>query len=137
MINKTINWNHYPNSVKTALKFLVTGWLIHLVFYFQFLATDQLTRNDYLMVGVGAAICYFVAGINKWARSLCIFFNIGIIAIYLVLLVFSQAGFGRHLLEGLVVITFGLSTFFLVQKETSAFFKEYNRPPQSEEPADP
>lgn len=127
MINTTIKLNEYPLKVKLAILFLFLGWGLHFIFYFKFLAMEQLTRNDYLMIAVGITICYFVACINKWARQLCIFFNFGIIAIYTLILLFGKSGFDLQVLKGMIVLFFVVSTILLFQRETSDYFKTFNK----------
>ena len=127
MINTNIKLNEYPLKVKLAILFLLLGWGLHFIFYFKYLAMDQLTRNDYLMIGVGVSICYFVACINKWARQLSIFFNFGIIAIYVLLLIYGKSGFDLQVLKGMIVLFLGISTILLFHHETRDYFKAFNK----------
>ncbi len=69
MFNWEIKFDTYPTFVKLAIVSLALGWLVHLVFYYKFFTGDTLVRNDYLMFTVGIAICFFIAGINKWAQT--------------------------------------------------------------------
>lgn len=128
-INTTINLKEYPLSVKLAILFLALGWGLHYLFYFKFLMYDEPVRNLYLQVGLGIAICYFVASINRWAKAMCIFFNLGIIIIYLVL-------FANYVLidkPALSVFTvtiallFCLSTYYLLIRKTREFFSLYGQ----------
>ena len=134
LFNKDINFKQYPQSVQVAIVSLVLGWALHLYYYFTVVAGSEMARNDYLMIGVGAAICFFVAAINRWARMMCIFFNLGIIFMYLALTLMQQTGFGLRVLSGAVVGLFCVSTYYLLRKETSDFFKRYNRPAEQDEP---
>lgn len=138
MINTVISFKEYPTSVKRAILFLAIGWILHYVYYFGFLPGGELTRIDYLQLGVGVAICYFVASINKWARALCIFFNIGIMVLYLIpFAVHIQKGnIALYLFTALVIFLFGLSTYYLSRKETTQYFKEYNKPDEESETSD-
>ena len=142
MINKAIRLKAYPSGIKWALLFLVLGWLLHFLVYFKFLSEGESQRNVVLMVSVGVGICYFVAGINRWARALCLFFNVGIIGMYVLLgLVYLQQGEKDLVgLAAMIVVTFSLSTYFLISKESAEFFKSYNQvetdagaPPQAED----
>jgi hypothetical protein len=85
-------------------------------------------RNIYLMVGIGIAICYFTATINRWARAMCLFFNLGIIVLYFVLTLafvnsgkMAQAGF-----TALVVAAFVAASVLLFLPKTRDFFKSFN-----------
>ena len=75
-------WDSMPLVVKKAIIFLLVGWAAHYVFYFGLIAEDQPERVTYLQLGVGIGICYCVATIRKWARRLCIFFNIVMVPMY-------------------------------------------------------
>jgi hypothetical protein len=128
MFNLAIKFNHYPAIVKWALLFLVLGWALHLGFYFKFMEGQISERNAYLMVGIGIAICYFTAAINRWARAMCLFFNLGIIVLYLVLTLafvnsgkMAQAGF-----TSLVVAAFIAASVLLFLPKTRDFFKSFN-----------
>lgn len=87
-------------------------------------AQEMPLKTTYLQLGVGIGICYFVAAIKRWARMLCLFFNIGIIALYgLYCLAFFQSSqYNSMLLTGLIVILFLIATYFLLKKETAQFF---------------
>ncbi len=126
MFNTTIKFGTYPPAVKKAIACLSLGWLAHLIFYFNFFTGEVLVRNDYLMAGIGIAICYFVAAVNPWARALSIFFNIGILVIYLVLLAFQDVGFKLQVLTVAVIVFFALATYYLLRKETAEFFGRFN-----------
>ena len=86
-------WDSMPPVVKKAIICLLAGWAAHYIFYFGFIAEDQPERVTYLNLGVGIAICYCVATIRKWARKLCIFFNIVMVPMYLLFAIaFAQGG---------------------------------------------
>jgi hypothetical protein len=81
------------------------------------------------MLGIGIGICFFTASINRWARMLAVFFNVGIMALYLLVCLSGRTAIELRSLSALVVILFGISTYFLFKKETSNYFKTYNQPP--------
>jgi hypothetical protein len=112
--------------VRRAIVCLTLGWIVHLAYYYKFFTGEALVRNDYLMVVIGIAICFFVASINTWARALSLFFNLGIMVIYLVLLAFQKADFGPQLLTTLVIALFALATYYLLRKDTAEFFRSFN-----------
>jgi hypothetical protein len=128
LFKTSIDFKTYPASVKRAIVFLAAGWLLHYAYYFIFFSGADPSRTVYLQLFVGVAICWFVAGINRWARALCLFFNFGIIVLYLFyFVIFLQVGRSDHIVfTALVAVAFGLSTYYLLQKETSRFFLESN-----------
>lgn len=117
-----------PAAVRYGILFLICGWLSHYVFYFTHFAAEMPSRTTYLQIGVGVGICYFVVTLKRWARMLCLFFNIGIIALYglYCLLFFQSNKYGLMLLTGLTATLFLLSTYFLLKKETAQFYTAAN-----------
>ena len=135
LFNTSIQFHQYPQSVKVSIVSLVIGWALHLYYYFSVVVESELVRENYLMIGVGAGICFFVAAINKWARMLCIFFNIGIIFMYLAFTLLDPKGeFGLRVLSGAVAALFCTATYYLLKKETAEYFKSYNQPPAQDGP---
>jgi hypothetical protein len=59
---------------------------------------------------------------------LAVFFNIGIMALYLLVCLSGRTAIELRAFSVLVVILFGISTYFLFKKETSNYFKTYNQP---------
>jgi len=139
MLSMTKRWDEMPPSVKKAIIFLLAGWAAHYIFYFGFIAEDQPERVTYLNLGVGVAICYCVATIRKWARRLCIFFNIVMVPMYILFAIaFAQgAKINLFILTALVAASFSLSLYYLLQKETARFFSppEKDKEPASDNPA--
>ena len=135
LFNTNIQFSEYPQPVKVGIVSLVAGWALHFVYYYMTtVAGSELVRTDYLMIGIGVAICFFVAAINKWARMMCIFFNIAIILMYLAFTLLQPASFGLKVLSGTVAGLFCLSTYYLLKKETAAYFQHYNQPPEQDQP---
>ena len=134
MFNLEIKFNSYPTHIKLAIISLSLGWLVHLLFYYKFFTGESLARNDYLMFSVGIAICFFIAGINKWARPLCLFFNFIIIFMYSVLLYvyLQKPDFDRGVVSMTVLALFSLSTYLLLRRDTITYFKSYNEGPPAE-----
>ena len=134
MFNLEIKFNSYPTYIKLAIISLSLGWLVHLLFYYKYFTGESLARNDYLMFSVGIAICFFIAGINKWARPLCLFFNFIIILMYSVLsyVYFQKPDFDRGVVSLTVLALFSLSTYSLLRRDTITYFKSYNAVPPAE-----
>lgn len=128
MFNLEIKFDTYPTFIKLAIVTLTLGWLVHLIFYYKVFTDDTLVRRDYLMFVVGISICFFIASINKWARPLCLFFNFVIILFYLLLLYiyFQKPDFDLSVVTATVLILFGLSTYFLLRRDTIDYFKSFN-----------
>lgn len=125
----SINLHEYPKKVNQAILCLVVAWALHFVFYFLFLFDKAagMAKIDYLQLGVGVGICVLVGQIKRWARMMCIFFNIGMIGMYaFVTYAFHSTEMNKEaaLLTTLAVILFGLSTYLLLDREVARFFKE-------------
>ncbi len=75
-------WRGVPAGSKVAIVTLIGGWALHAAAYLHFFPADLTDRNVFLQLIVGVGICYGVAAGRKWARMLCVFFNIGIVALY-------------------------------------------------------
>ena len=131
MLSMPRKWDEMPPSVRNAIIALLAGWAAHYIFYFGFIAEDQPERVTYLQLGVGIGICYCVATIRKWARKLCIFFNIAMVATYLVFaIVFAYVDqVARFALTAFIAAAFAFSLYSLLQKETAQFFS----PPEKDE----
>ena len=124
------NWDSMPPVVKKAIICLLVGWAAHYMFYFGFISEDQSERVTYLQLGVGIGICYCVATIRKWARRMCIFFNIVMVPMYfLFAIAFAQGGkISLFALTAFTALAFAFSLYFLLKKETALFFS----PPEKE-----
>ncbi|MBW2180930.1 MAG: hypothetical protein JRG81_11270 [Deltaproteobacteria bacterium] len=138
MINVNIKFKEYPTSVKMGISFLVAGWISHYFYFLKFLMSEFPVKTLYLQLGIGLSICYFVASINKWARSLCIFFNFAIIALYLLIfyMYFTDNKYDLAFITALVAILFAISNFYLIRKESSQYFKTYNETDEDGESSD-
>jgi hypothetical protein len=137
MLSMPRKWAEMPSSVRYAIIALAFGWATHFVFYFGYMADGQPERITYLQLGVGIGICYCVAAIKKWARRLCIYFNIGMVVLYAwaaVIFGWSALVFGQAdqlaplLLTAVTAAAFGLSLYFLLKKEVALFFS----PPETD-----
>lgn len=129
MGNKTIDLKSYPSAVRYAIFFLWGGWLIHYFIYFTFFVDKMPLRSNVMQAVVGIGICYTIAKIKKWARILCIFFNIGTMGLYTVYGIgfFGSGQLLKGLLSAITIVLFLGSTYFLLIKETSSFFNEQNK----------
>lgn len=117
-------WGVMPSSVRRAITALVVGWAAHYWFYFSVIADSQPERVTYLNLGVGIAICYCVAIIQRWARRLCIFFNLIMVAMYALFAVAFAWGDNPWLfiLTAGTSAAFAYSLYGLLKKETAAYF---------------
>jgi hypothetical protein len=134
LFNRSILFQQYPRPVKMAIVFMVLGWVFHFIIYFTFLAGEALVRNDYIMLGVGLGICFFTASINRWARMLAFFFNLGIMALYLLVCLSQHVGSDLRALSAGVVLLFAVSTYYLFNKETSNYFRTFNATAEGQAP---
>jgi len=139
MLSMPKKWDEMPSSVKKAIIFLLVGWAAHYVFFFGLIAEDQPEQVIYLQLGVGIGICYCVATIRKWARRLCIFFNIVMVPMYVLFAIaFTQGGkINLFILTAFIAASFGLSLYYLLKKETAQFFSppEKDKGPESDDSA--
>jgi hypothetical protein len=117
-------WDGIPPSARNAIIALLVGWAAHYIFYFGFIAEDQPERVTYLNIGVGVGICYCVATIRKWARRLCIYFNIVMVPMYVLFAIAFAQGSKIDLfaLTAFIAVAFAFSLYCLLQKETLRFF---------------
>ena len=129
----------YPRPVKLAAIFLVTGWGVHFLFIHSYFPEIFPFTMIYKQAIIAGLICLFVAMIKRWARMLCIFFNIAMIGIYLLFLQFFFSGQShyyqdtRYLLLGVVCMaSFIAATYFLLTRECNQFFKAYGRAEKEE-----
>ncbi len=123
----------YPAKVNLAILFLCLGWATHFLFYFTYLSDQFPPRTTYLQLGVGIGICVLVAAIKQWARRMCIFFNIGMIAMHL-LYALNYHMLGKRpqaAVTGLVVVLFVLATGWLLSREVARYFTERNPLPET------
>ncbi len=125
--NSMAQFKEYPGSVKSGIIFLIAGWIwlfitLHYVKFFQ----DQSPFKFYI---AGALICYYVVKIKNWARALCMFGNVLIITQLLPTSVefFSRGNMQLGVIVGANAVFASLSIYYLIIKESSAFFKEYNK----------
>jgi len=121
----------FPKSVKTGIILLVVSWCwFYYSMYYIFLGQDLSNK----LLAVGPMICFAVFRIVNWARVLCLASNAMLIAYCLI---FAYAFYSSNMTKfGAAVITvvlFGITSYYLAIKESSVFFKTYNKPPDDEE----
>jgi hypothetical protein len=120
-----------PPTVRKAMGCLVMGWLSLLAFIYHvnlsFPGTVH-SNNAIRVAIVGVGIGYFVFKIKPWARTMCIFINIGAIvisglfvAVRLTALGLTSPALTLHALSTCVI--FGACTYFLLVPPTTAFFR--------------
>jgi hypothetical protein len=138
MLNIRVKFKEYPSSVQMGISFLIAAWISHYFYFLNFLMRELPLKTLYLQLGIGVSICYFVASINKWARSLCIFFNFAIIVLYLFfsMLYINNSKYDYASFTVLVTVLFSISTFYLTRKASSQYFKTYNEADEEEESSD-
>jgi hypothetical protein len=123
----------FPPTVRKALGLLAVGWISLLAFIYHIHVTfpGTINSNNAIRVTlVGLGICYFVYKIKPWARSLCIFFNLGIIGIngLFLFIRISSLGLSSFALSFHALMNclfFALCTYYLLAKPTAAFYKEH------------
>ena len=133
MMNRLLLFFKYPPAVRNALGLLLGGWLslYAFLYHINIVFPDRFTSNEILrLLILGIGICYCVFKIKPWARKLCIFFNVGIISINIFFLAIRLSAMGLaspalslHAL--LNIVLFGMSTRYLLIKETSGYYKAH------------
>ncbi len=121
-----------PPTVRKAFVFLAAAWvsLLAFVYHINFSFPGTIHPNNAVRVAlVGIGIGYFVFRIKPWARTLCIFFNIGIIGINALFIAIRVTSLGLtspaltlHAL--LSALLFGLSAYFLLLEPTARFYRQ-------------
>ena len=125
MSQAPVNFQQYPRSVKHGIIFFATGWLTTFLFLYRFFVpTGRDTSDLWRIVVMGVVACFFVFRIRNWARKLCLFLNICIIAYYLLL---SYDLYQKGYIEAVVTLLvsaalFALSSYYLIKKETAQFY---------------
>lgn len=120
-----------PPTVRKAMLFLVAGWISLLAFIYHINATFPGTvhpNNAIRVAIVGLGIGYFVFRIRPWARTLCIFINIGAIGINVLFVIIRVTALGLNssalTLHALVTAAlFGICTYFLLIPPTAIFYR--------------
>ncbi len=117
-------WRSVPTGSKLAIATLIGGWILHVVVYFHFFPADLSDRTFFLQLVVGVGICYGVATGRRWARMLCVFFNIGIVALYALysMALVQSEEWGWAGLTALIAGMFSVSTVFLLTRDSARFF---------------
>jgi hypothetical protein len=126
-------WKSSPISARLALATLVAGWALHFMMYFSYFAADWQEKSNYLQLGVGIGICFAIASVSRWARMLCVFFNLGFVALYGLWSLgnFQSGESGGFALTALIALLFAASSVFLLRKETARFFTPASAPEES------
>jgi peptidoglycan/LPS O-acetylase OafA/YrhL len=120
----------FPPSVKNGFLFLVGGWFCNYLFFYSFFSTqtDEIPTKLLLQQAMLGFLCfYFLLKVRNWARVICLVGNIVIVVVYffVMALLFGAKPY-FSLLAGVTAALFSASTYFLFQKEASAYFKARN-----------
>lgn len=122
MTEKNLTYQDLPNTVKFGLGFLFSGWILFLIALYVFLGSYDFLK---FFIALGILSVYIIR-IRNWARVLALLFNvIGILYCAVSSLAFLlRAGnlFGTFLFL-IVVVLMGASTYYLMSKESSGFYK--------------
>jgi hypothetical protein len=121
----------FPKSVKTGIILLVVSWCWFYYSMYYFFLDQNLSGK---LLAVGPMIVFAVLRIVNWARVLCLASNAMVIvwsAIFAYAFIQSnQVKFGASVVT---IILFGLSSYYLAVKESSIFYKTYNKPADEDE----
>ncbi len=124
----------FPKSVQTGIILLVASWCwFYYSLYYVFL--NQEISGKLLIVG--PMICFAVFRIVNWARILCLASNAMVIVWCLIFaLAFYNSNWTKFGAASISVVLFGLTSYYLAIKESSVFFKTYNKPSNEEDEDD-
>lgn len=125
-----LNLPAFPKTVKNGILFMYAGWVCFFIL-FLFVLKDPVEPRPAIS---GLLACYCIMMLRNWARVLCILCNIFII-IQLLVPALTLLGGGLVVPGGVIalcVACFAISSYFLFQKETKAFFASMTPPPPSE-----
>ena len=120
----------YPRRVKLAMLTLIAGWALHFLFLWRYFPD----LVDYRQPVVAVVICVFVVMVKRWARMMCIFFNIGVagIDLFFGVLLFSSSSSSLAgnmtflMLAVCCAALFTASTVFLLTRECAGFFSSFD-----------
>jgi hypothetical protein len=120
----------FPDSVRYGIFFMLGGWAWFYIAMYTTLMKGSVSPR-YL---IGIAVCIVVLRINNIGRVLCILAQVMIMFQMIIpTLLYFQAGDAFHgAMTGLIVVLFGASSYFLVIKESSGFFKAYRKKEKDE-----
>ncbi len=112
----------FPKSVKNGIIFLFAGWTWFFLLYTYFFKASIPPRQ----VISGILACYCILLLKNWARVLCILCNVFIILqLFVVVMAFYNVGNTYYsFITDICIILFGLSSYFLIVKESASFFKK-------------
>ncbi|MBN2284296.1 MAG: hypothetical protein JXO48_10435 [Deltaproteobacteria bacterium] len=115
-----IPFKQFPPSVKRGIIFLFTAWGGFILV--QFVMLGQLL---FIHDTVGLFCCFMVYALRDMGRYFCVVVNILMIAFLVYLLTaMEQPHLLFLLLAGCNIVLFALATFFIMTRETAAFFKD-------------
>lgn len=134
MIDYIKKYGELPDSVKNGVLFLIAGWVWQVFCLYYYFFKGDIPYNI-VITGI-LNISLIIIWTKGWARILCILCNILIIMTYLPVSYTFYYG-GNFLLGNVsasIVILFSVSTYYLLTKESFAFFKK-TKADSSSEPA--
>jgi hypothetical protein len=121
----------FPKSVKTGIVLLVASWCWFYISMYYFFLNQELSVK---LLVVGPMICLAVLRIVNWARFLCLASNAMVIAWSVVFaLAFYKSNQIKLAASLMNIALFGLTSYYLVIKETATFFKTYHQPEKEDE----
>ena len=108
----------YPKSVQTGLVLLALSW-IWFFFSMQFFIGIELSNRELV---AGAGVLVMAATMKNWARWLCIMCNV-MACLYCAVLALAIE---HPTILILSAVLFAISTYYLLIKSSSQFYKTYN-----------
>jgi hypothetical protein len=124
MANDPISYRSFPPDLRYALYCLFCGWIA--IYCFAYLITTSPGTLG-LLLGLGVAGCFSLIKVKEWARRLTITGDIVIVVSFLLFAAaLRNSRIDLSVLALIIAVVFSLATYFLITRETSAFFKAAN-----------
>ncbi len=129
MIAFVSKFKSFPENVKNAIIFLYFSWIWLIISWYYI--TAELLQTRMLISGI--ALCIFVPMIKNWARILCVLCNAFVIIQIAAptYLWFDQQNYKPGFIWGVNILFFLITSYYLLNKETAAFFKMHVKKPDT------
>lgn len=122
MVGIIEEFNQFPRSVRAVFQTFVIAWGWHYFSLYQYFLKGDVPIEQ---IAIGVMLFISLVMFKKWGRVLSMIFNFLAVIWYLRLAVLFYYGDKNHLIyvAAVNVFLFGVSTYFLLTKDTADFFK--------------
>lgn len=132
MIAFVSRFKSFPESVKSAIGFLYFSWIWLVVSWYYF--RSELLEPRMLLSGI--ALCVLVPMIKNWARVLCVLCNAFVILQISIptYVLFAGDNYKMGVILGVNILFLLVTSYYLLCRQTAAFFKASIKKPGDAEP---